>query len=298
MGFGVPGVKGILHEHKQRAISGSFLFFGRQTIHATPEQVMQAIEDAGIPIRPGVVVNYDNSTLDGRKQPGRFIDDKSFFALFCDAEIQSIDVSDYEGANIIHDLNTPVPDRLTGQYDFIFDGSCFDNMFNPATGMMNAGRLLRAGGRVLMGEHGSLYPAAYLMYSPEWFHDYFVANRFAYCRPTISIWDDNGGYMDGYVWDPLHRDADGAWQYGYSHIRTHRNVSVGVMAEKGDHSTWDRMPIQTIYRSEEESRQYIEWALAMRDPARQPIRYPDVNPDITDKVLHGTYIGSLWRPRT
>lgn len=258
---------------------------------------MQAIEEAGLPIKSGVTVNYDTSTLEGKLHGSRFIDDRSFFALFSDVNVRSIDVSGYEGADIVHDLNTPIPDHLAGKFDFVFDGSCFDNMFNPACGIMNAGRLLRAGGRVMMGEHGSLYPYAYLMYSPEWFNDYFVANRFAYCRPGIAIWDDGGIYMDMYLWDPVHQDKTGKWRYGHSHIQTKRNVSIGVMAEKGEHSTWDRMPIQAIYRSEEDNERYIEWSLSMRDPNRLPPPYKDVNPNIEDKVLHGTYVGSLRTDR-
>lgn len=293
MGFGLAGVKGILHEHKRREISGDFLFFGRQTIYASPDQAMQAIEDAGIKISENSKVEYDSSTLVGKQNPGRFISDKSFFSLFCDAEIKSIDVSDYEGADIIHDLNTPIPDDLTGKFDYVFDGSCFDNMFNPACGIMNAGRLLRPRGRAMLGEHGSLYPYTYLMYSPEWFYDYFVANRFAYCRIGVAIWDDGGEYMDMYHWDPLHEDAAGALRHGHSHIQTKRNVSIGAVAEKGEDSTWNRMPVQEIYRSAEEKKLYIEWAEEMRDPTRPPPTYPDVNPDIQDKVLHGTYLGSL-----
>jgi hypothetical protein len=46
-------------------------------------------------------------------------------------------VSPYEGAEIIHDLNRPVPDKLKESADFIVDGSTLDNVFDPAMVLRN-----------------------------------------------------------------------------------------------------------------------------------------------------------------
>jgi hypothetical protein len=63
--------------------------------------------------------------------------------------IQALDRSDYEGANVIHDLNLPVTDRLKGIADLIVDGSTLDNTFNPALTLKNYCDMLRPGGRLL-----------------------------------------------------------------------------------------------------------------------------------------------------
>jgi 2-polyprenyl-3-methyl-5-hydroxy-6-metoxy-1,4-benzoquinol methylase len=64
--------------------------------------------------------------------------------------VKAVDVSPYEGAEVIHDLNQPLPDRLRGTADFIVDGSVLDNVFDPATGLRNLTEMLRPGGRLLM----------------------------------------------------------------------------------------------------------------------------------------------------
>ena len=50
------------------------------------------------------------------------------------SEIKNVDVLDvsaYEGANKLHDINYPIPNELRHKYDFIFDSSVLDNLFNP-----------------------------------------------------------------------------------------------------------------------------------------------------------------------
>jgi hypothetical protein len=38
------------------------------------------------------------------------------------SEVDSLDASEYEGATIVHDLNDPLPQELTGRYTLVFDG--------------------------------------------------------------------------------------------------------------------------------------------------------------------------------
>jgi SAM-dependent methyltransferase len=60
---------------------------------------------------------------------------------------ETMDMSDYEGAQILHDLNAPVPDNLEGQFDFIFDGGTIEHVFNVPVALLNVFRMLRPGGR-------------------------------------------------------------------------------------------------------------------------------------------------------
>lgn len=61
--------------------------------------------------------------------------------------VETMDLSDYEGAGILHDLNDPIPDALVGQFDFIFDGGTIEHVFNVPVALMNVFRMLRPGGR-------------------------------------------------------------------------------------------------------------------------------------------------------
>ncbi len=61
--------------------------------------------------------------------------------------MESMDLADYEGAGILHDLNQPVPEALEGQFDFIFDGGTIEHVFNVPVAVENVLRMLRPGGR-------------------------------------------------------------------------------------------------------------------------------------------------------
>jgi len=62
-------------------------------------------------------------------------------------EIESMDFSDYEGASILHDLSKPIPKKLEGQFDFVFDGGTLEHVFNVPVALENVFRMLKPGGR-------------------------------------------------------------------------------------------------------------------------------------------------------
>lgn len=71
--------------------------------------------------------------------------DKLFLSLGA-TEIFSMDVSDYEGASIIHDLNKPIPDHFVGKFDTIIDGGTLEHIYHIPNAFMNIAKLLPVGG--------------------------------------------------------------------------------------------------------------------------------------------------------
>lgn len=93
--------------------------------------------------------------------------------------IRSLDASAYEGAEIIHDLNTPLPEQLAGITDFLYDGGTMEHVFDVAMVLMNMARLLRPGGTLLVstpanGQCGH----GFYQYSPEFFYRALEAHGF------------------------------------------------------------------------------------------------------------------------
>lgn len=78
-------------------------------------------------------------------QPDGF--SEKLWALLGVEAMESMDVADYEGATILHDLNEPVPENLHGQFDFIFDGGTIEHVFDVAMALTNVFHMLRPGGR-------------------------------------------------------------------------------------------------------------------------------------------------------
>jgi SAM-dependent methyltransferase len=62
-------------------------------------------------------------------------------------KIETMDFSPYEGATVIHDLNTLPARELEGQFDFIFDGGTIEHVFNVPNALEGIYRMLKPGGR-------------------------------------------------------------------------------------------------------------------------------------------------------
>ncbi|SPH17393.1 hypothetical protein DEA8626_00911 [Defluviimonas aquaemixtae] len=60
--------------------------------------------------------------------------------------LQSLDFSDIEGAEFIHDLSEPVGDDLKDRFEVIYDGGTTEHVFDIATAFRNAHHMLKAGG--------------------------------------------------------------------------------------------------------------------------------------------------------
>ncbi len=187
MGLGGQAIDAIGREHAYRPITGDVLFIGRQTVYFSPQDLARRLRDHCKEVDEGAI-EVDGTTLN-RNLQGELATDRSIFrALGLPPErIKALDVSPYEGAEIIHDLNQPIPSNLRGCADFIVDGSTLDNVFDPAMALRNYAELLRPGGRLLAINAWNLRDSTYTACSPSWYLDYFVANGFADCKVYVCV---------------------------------------------------------------------------------------------------------------
>lgn len=263
MGIDGFAARMILHEHRHRPIKGTVLTIGRQSIGLTPIDMEMLLQATGTQRRPNHEYRVDESTVGvSREKP--YITQESFFAAFSDAKVLSLDVSDYEGADIVCDLQGKVKWKHRGIADFIYNGSCLDNIFDPAAAMRNMSRLLKPNGRVYHYEQGNSHPTAYVKYSADWFMDFYALNEFADCKVYIAdkpntlgvpLVNPNGTTAPRrsdynivvYSYNPYVENAGGPG-YDCSSIETMTRYEVHCIAEKAPKSTVDRVPIQKHYR--------------------------------------------------
>lgn len=64
-------------------------------------------------------------------------------------EVQTMDFSPYEGAQILHDLNKPLPKALKGSFDFVYDGGTTEHVFDVAQCFRNMFDMLAVGGTLI-----------------------------------------------------------------------------------------------------------------------------------------------------
>lgn len=62
---------------------------------------------------------------------------------------QVMDNSAYEGAEVIHDLNEPLPDHLRGRFDTVIDIGTLEHVFNIGIAMKSMAEAVRVGGQFL-----------------------------------------------------------------------------------------------------------------------------------------------------
>jgi SAM-dependent methyltransferase len=187
MGLGGQAIDAIGREHAYRPIAGDVLFIGRQTVYFSPQDLARRLRDH-LPHVDEAAIEVDRTTLN-RNLAGELATDRSIFRALGlpAARIKALDVSPYEGAEVIHDLNQPIPDALRASADFIVDGSTLDNVFDPAMALRNYAELLRPGGRLLAVNAWNLRDSAYTACSPSWYLDYFAANGFADCKVYVCV---------------------------------------------------------------------------------------------------------------
>ena len=247
----------LLQEHQYRPITGNILLIGRQTVNMEINYAMGLTESVlGVVRQPNkVVVDTQTRTAKGSNTSRAIVEkpisDSTFFELFTDATVTTVDVTDYEGADIIHDMTQPLPNDMVGAFDFVVDGSCLDNIADPAAAQRNFGRCLKSTGRLFQVECGSGLNSAYIMFSPEWFLDFFLFNDWADAKIYVCrAGDVQAGFgnltnpWDVYHWSPLSPDlgsylVKARWIMG--------TELIVVIAERGGGSV-DRPPIQAQYR--------------------------------------------------
>lgn len=70
----------------------------------------------------------------------------TFFKVLGFDSVAVMDVSDFEAADILQDLNAPIPPELEGRFDMIFDGGTTEHVIDVTTCLGNIFHMLAPGG--------------------------------------------------------------------------------------------------------------------------------------------------------
>jgi SAM-dependent methyltransferase len=310
----------LLREHRHRPIQGTLLSIGRQTAYFTPAEAAALVKcELGLtPLAQERALEIDGKTRGSAGQA--FITDRAFYSLFSGAAYRCLDISSYEGADIVADLCAPIDPDLEGRFDFIVDGSCLDNMFDPAAAIRNLARLLKPGGRIVHVNRASRRHNVYVAFALSWFHDFYAVNEFADCQVYLAQWDGDQmqARWDLYHYEPV-RLRDGRLTYFGQDRWYHpwREAHAVVVAQKGERSTSDRSPVQFEYRQgirhqeidgkceivpqglpEDAGDPYVASSVRFQRSGRPLLLEPDEKVAIPPEILHYSpetaYCGSIF----
>ncbi len=123
---------------------------------------------------------YKRDVIDLEDCAENYIDSYDLFKCLGFSEVLALDMSDYEGADIIFDLaSTCLPEGLQERFDYIYDGGTLEHIFNFPQAINNVSKMLKIGGVIIHVlpcnnwiDHG------FYSFSPTVFIDYYNENKF------------------------------------------------------------------------------------------------------------------------
>jgi hypothetical protein len=156
MGLDINMVLMMIDARKRGVILGETLTIGRQHLNVYPAKMAQILERNSLPsenYRPGAAVSeFGEPCL------------KAIGA----SRVYSLDASDFEGADFVHDLNKPLPEHLANRFDTVFDGGTLEHVFNFPVSIRNCMDMLRVNGRFFMHTcANNLCGHGFYQFSPE-----------------------------------------------------------------------------------------------------------------------------------
>lgn len=105
---------------------------------------------------------------------------EAFFRLLGAQTIDSMDASAFEGASIVHDLNSPIDASLHGRFSMIFDGGTLEHVFHFPQAIQNCMNMLSVGGSFIqIAPANNFMGHGFYQFSPELLYQVFSsANGF------------------------------------------------------------------------------------------------------------------------
>jgi len=151
----------LLQATKRGVVFTETLMLGRQNFTPTEVETRRLMAEFGFDVDQRAV-------LDGIRAEPRYAE--AFLGVLGAREPQSMDATAYEHASLVHDLNQPIPSELGGRFDVVLDGGTLEHVFNFQTALLNAMRMVKVGGRLILNAPANNYFGhGFYQFSPELF---------------------------------------------------------------------------------------------------------------------------------
>ena len=162
------------------------LTLGVQDCYFTYDQAFSLLRRHGIPHAP---LNPEEIQLTtGFKwvppsEAGKyrhFIHQNTLFRMlgFEQKNIYAMDINNFEGADIVHDLNMPISDSLRSQFDLVYDGGTSEHVFSSKDCFFNVCAMTKVGGLIVNASPCDYINHGFVNFNAELFRDCFGTNGF------------------------------------------------------------------------------------------------------------------------
>jgi hypothetical protein len=233
MGITLADAKLLLKTRAEGAAFGRTLTLGQQKLFFEPTRLEPTARRFGI-----TDTDFTRFLADARDQGPA----DALFRLLGAGEVQALDFSDYEGAQIIADLNEPVPANLHQAFDAVFDGGTLEHVFHFPTALRNAMAMTRVGGTLILSTTANnLCGHGFYQFSPELlFNVLNEENGFA--RPRVFAFEVSPEQA-------IYEVADPARVHARVEIRNRWPTLLFVVAKRvADRPLLTKAPLQSDYQ--------------------------------------------------
>lgn len=153
MGILYHQAKALLDARRAGMPMDQVLIIGRQALFLHPSELRQIRKAC-----PGALPNY---------RWGEYADRFCAECLHA-GQMHSLDFSSYEGADVLHDLNTPIPESWHGNYDAVIEAGTLEHIFNFPTAVANLMKMTKVGGTMFVSMvANNLCGHGFYQFSPE-----------------------------------------------------------------------------------------------------------------------------------
>jgi SAM-dependent methyltransferase len=236
----------LMQEAKERSFSGKILQLGRQEINFNEDYLVSMAKKMNFNLHetnaePLIPSKYLHDKL--------VITDTYFFKRLGASEVYSLDGSDFEEADFIHDLNLiPPPEELKGQFDLIINWGTMEHIFHLPNVLANIFDMLKLGGRIIHFAPANSYEHGFYSFSPSFFNQYYLKNKFILNQSLLY----RGTSTNRASYSEFTECGPGSAAIHYPGIGSldSKIYLVFFVAEKTQDSRKDLIPTQGFYEAE------------------------------------------------
>jgi hypothetical protein len=166
---------------------------GRQQVHLNSQQFAKVAQQCGF-------TNIDQLTHELYEDCDHYAE--PLLKAMGATTIDSVDVSDYEGANVITDMNLPIDSSLHNRYSFVLDGGSLEHVFFFPTAIKNCMQMVEVGGHFFSVNGTNNFSGhGFYQFSPELMYR-VLAPENGFEVTEMLIWERYEGSTVYRVFDP------------------------------------------------------------------------------------------------
>lgn len=166
MGLDLNGVRFLLYTQRLGANFEQTAMIGRQSLDLTRFELKNSLKAFGHPATSELTLSIFSKS-DGYAEP--------LLTQLGAKRIHSFDVSAYEGATHLHDMNKEIPPEIMEQYSVVLDGGSLEHVFNLPIAIKNCMEMLKIGGHYLgITPANNFMGHGFYQFSPELYFSIFT----------------------------------------------------------------------------------------------------------------------------